>query len=223
MKALIISDLHLLSTSFSQAKYNYLNKLFSSVDEIFINGDLWCVYTEDFADFLKSPWAGLFPLMKSKHTVYVTGNHDSMRYMDSQALLFCDKYVDEYKVKLGQYTYVLKHGHQLLPYHYNMSPDYVALGRKTGEFKFSYFIQKWYLKIFGVDAVKTFVAKQNKSFRKYARTLNADEILVCGHSHWAEFDLPAHFINTGFVDNTYASYLLVEDGEPRLVRERWGV
>ncbi|OGK45500.1 hypothetical protein A3B40_00595 [Candidatus Roizmanbacteria bacterium RIFCSPLOWO2_01_FULL_37_16] len=49
---------------------------------------------------------------------------------------------------------------------------------------------------------------------------NKNEILVCGHSHWAEIDLKSQFINTGFIENGVAKYLLIDD-EKIIPKEEW--
>ena len=70
-KTLVISDLH-LTTASDPKKFRFLKKLISSFDRVIINGDLWCVYTDTFDQFINSDWQRLFPLLKSKKQFILT-------------------------------------------------------------------------------------------------------------------------------------------------------
>ncbi len=223
MKTLVVSDLHLLKfrfTQFDRKKLAYLKDLFSKADRIIINGDLWCSYTNTFGQFYKSKWRELFPILKEKHTIYISGNHDDYKYFDERMYEFCDQYVKDlhYKDAESDKKYYFIHGHQMLPQKYSKHP-----GTK-GQF-WSYAAQKLVFKVVGVKAHRLFhtkISKFHKIFREWIKdNLKKNEILVVGHTHLPEFDLDGQFINTGFIAFGFASYLWIEDGNPQLRIENY--
>jgi len=66
----VISDTH-LTNKFNENKFNKLRSIIESSDKIVLNGDFWDGYATDFEDFYNSKWSALFPLLKSKKTIYL--------------------------------------------------------------------------------------------------------------------------------------------------------
>src|SRR5689334_5828739 len=87
MKLLIFSDSH-LSARFDEAKYNYLRWIITHADKVVINGDFWDRDLTTFDQFVNSDWRKLFPLLLSKATTYIYGNHDWKGYCDERVNLF---------------------------------------------------------------------------------------------------------------------------------------
>jgi predicted phosphodiesterase len=89
MKILVISDVH-LDNAFEKPKYRFLKKIIRRADRVIINGDFWDGYLVKFQQFIQSPWKSLFPLLKSKKTIYIYGNHDKKILSDKHTALFSD-------------------------------------------------------------------------------------------------------------------------------------
>ena len=45
------------------------------------------------------------------------------------------------------------------------------------------------------------------------KRLKRDDILLCGHSHYPEIDLKHKFVNSGYIQNGKAHYLIIEEGK----------
>lgn len=221
MKTLICSDIH-LRNKFEPKKFAYLKNLFSQFDQIIINGDFWCVFSDDFADFFKSSWSSLFPILKSKKTIYINGNHDPAKYTQGDLSLFCQENVNEYHLKSGNNTFHIIHGHQYLPWTYNDSPQRIKQLRLIYYNQILYFLEAMAHFVFGHHAAKLVSLVQNNIFRHYAHEHMKDhEYLITGHSHSPEIDLKNHFINDGFIQNGLAVYLAIDDGKFDLVYEKY--
>ena len=89
MKILVISDVH-LDNAFEKPKYRFLKKIIRRADRVIINGDFWDGYLVKFQQFIQSPWKSLFPLLKSKKTIYIYCNHDKKILSDKHTALFSD-------------------------------------------------------------------------------------------------------------------------------------
>ncbi len=87
MKTIVLSDTHLYE-EFDEKKFNFLKRIISKVDRVIINGDFWDSYICSFSDFINSPWKKLFPLLKTKKTVYIYGNHDKKSLTDKKNITF---------------------------------------------------------------------------------------------------------------------------------------
>lgn len=221
MKTLVCSDIH-LRNKFEPKKFVYLKNLFSQFDQIIINGDFWCVFSDDFSDFFKSPWRHLFPILKSKKTIYVNGNHDPAKYTLGDLKLFCQENVPEYKLQSGKNLFHIIHGHQYLPWTYTDTPQRIQLLRKIYYNQILYFLEATAHFFFGHHAAKVVSHVQNNIFREYAhRHMKSNEYLITGHSHSPEIDLPNHFINDGFIQNGLAVYLVIEDDKFDLVYDKY--
>lgn len=207
-KTLIVSDLHLTS-NFDKRKFLFLKKLFSRFDRIIINGDLWCLYHDTFDQFINSGWRHLFPLLKSKNTIYLHGNHDPKKFADNRVFTFCDQYRASYVLKDPPYTFRIQHGLKLLKQKYPQNPLYYKIYRLIKLQPLLYFAQSLVFWLFGYRSIKVLSQKDNATLRRAAHKLHPGEYLVCGHTHLPEFDQQNKFINTGFIGEGVASYLAI--------------
>ncbi|MBI4226199.1 metallophosphoesterase family protein, partial [Candidatus Roizmanbacteria bacterium] len=114
MKILIFSDSH-LTENFEEKKFNFLKKIIQQSDSVIINGDFWDGYRTTFDRFISSDWNKLFPLLKSKKTVYIHGNHDRETYIDQNASLFSDLQTHTYRLQLNGKVFIIEHGHRFYP------------------------------------------------------------------------------------------------------------
>ena len=112
MKTLIISDTHLYHV-FDKRKFFLLKKLFSSVDQVILNGDFWDGYRTTFDTFVSSPWKELFPLLKKKGAIYIYGNHDRKNFSDERTSLFSIIQKSNHLLTVDKQTYHIEHGHLL--------------------------------------------------------------------------------------------------------------
>jgi len=49
--------------------------------------------------------------------------------------------------------------------------------------------------------------------KRIQKKVKKNEIYVCGHSHWAGFDLKNQYINTGYMENGTAKYMWIENNK----------
>jgi predicted phosphodiesterase len=231
MKIIIISDCH-LTDSFEEEKFNFLESIISKNDLVIINGDFWDKYLCDFDDFVESPWKKLFPLLKSKKTVYILGNHDKKEWTDDRINLFSDKQVENYDIKNGRYNLHIEHGNRAAPAVDEMFP-WIPKNRLTVNL-FIYFREKIPLRIYE-KVLFNYYQRQNNRMKLWwkknrqnimtehrsKKNRQANTILICGHSHKAEIDLPEGYLNSGFIRFGYGQYLMLEDGQFALVKDRY--
>ncbi len=221
MNILVISDLH-LDAHFEPDRYNRLSELISKSKQVIICGDFWEGHGMDFDDFLKTQWTGLFPLLKSKHTVYVFGNHDRRDRSDDRIYKFCDIATEQYKTVIGPTHYIFEHGNRLSP-----KIDAILGIKKANPvyFAISEWIQLAFVKIFGIKGFWIMFYGQNEkikkaSFKEFEHLGNY--MYVCGHTDCAEIDLPRHFANSGLCKYGYIQYLTIEEeGKIELHMEKY--
>lgn len=215
-KILVISDLH-LTTNFILKKYKYLEKLFSSVDKIIINGDFWTAYYNTFDEFLKTRWNGLFPILLDKKAVYIFGNHDKKIWQDTRNKEFSIWQGDEYRLETHNIKYLFTHGHRYLG-------DSISSEKfmKTWRFfKFDmvkYFIESILLRTVGISIYKP-ASLMNNQVKKLSKEINDIDYLVIGHTHWCEIDKANKFINSGIIHSGVSRYIIIENGLPRMYKE----
>jgi len=92
-----------------------------------VNGDFWSCYSSTFDEFLDSDWAGLFPLMLEKKTIYIYGNHDRKEFMDERVNTFS---VEQSSIKLldiRSNTFHIEHGNLFFKHQSNSDPRYLRL------------------------------------------------------------------------------------------------
>lgn len=211
---LIISDTHLTST-FNQKKFDFLYKLIESSDFVIINGDFFDGYLTTFNDFYASSWSKLFSLLKSKKAVYITGNHDPKHYSDDRALDFCILKTDKLILPVGEKYLHIEHGHNksLITKSYMLVHEYVyplykiihLLGGRIVSA-----LNNLALKETNIELSK----KRNKNIRwAYRNIVNPHHIFIMGHTHIPDFNLEDNYINSGFIDKGFASYVTITNGD----------
>src|SRR3989338_228340 len=210
MKILVFSDSH-LTEKFEEKKFNFLKKIIRQADQVVINGDFWDGYLTTFDRFISSGWSKLFPLLKAKKTIYLYGNHDRKSYMDKNADLFSDLQTYSYRLKLNGKTFKFEHGNNIHPILDEKLPRSI---NKLNTIIIGFLLERF-------SSLKFILKRANKIMKRInKKNSNKNEILVCGHSHWSEFDLKNRFINTGFIENGVAKYLLIDD-EKIIPKEEW--
>lgn len=224
-KTIIISDLH-LNIFVNKKHFQTLKSVFDSADKIILNGDIF----DDYWDYQKvaKKWQELLDILKKKEVVYIFGNHD----LKSKKLLqvintFADTFVENYKLQVKEKELIIMHGHTISPsldkFLYREPKDVFAHLKRFCVFllwKFFYPLRFLFMSLggfFGKLFVRLESKKQHNLLKEYARNfLEKDQILVCGHSHYAEFNPEQHFINLGASCYENISYLLIENDECKL-------
>ncbi len=211
MDTLVISDMH-LGRRFRKRKLKYLISLFKKYDKIIINGDFWDYYSFSFDNFLESKWNELFPILKKK-AVYIFGNHDKKKWSDKRVSLFSKKQAYEYKLKIGEKTFVFRHGHNIF--------QFIQIEKNY----FVKIVRFFRLNFIGLllDILATYIPKDKTGkVRKFARELGKNEILFVGHGHKAEIKLNDKFIMGGYVLFGKSYYVVLNNkGFPRIKNERY--
>lgn len=227
---LIFSDLH-LGENVCLKRLNAFIEICESFDLIILNGDFlddfWC-----YDKTIESDWSPLFDFFKTKEVIYIFGNHDHDTVkLRNATIKFIDLYCDEYLLSVGKIELCIQHGHHIYP-----RPDGILYKKKTtwrGKLfqkmvkniwyflypiilKFRFFIERFPKTL--VHIQRPFVILQNKRMKKYAADkLEPHQILVCGHSHLAEFSPEKKFINCGANSYNRIEYISVRDGEIKLI------
>jgi predicted phosphodiesterase len=218
-KTVVFSDTH-LTQRFDQKQFDALYSLISSADQVIINGDFWDSYETTFDSFIKSPWNQLFPLLKSKHTIYLYGNHDPKKYCDDRVSLFSDIQADHY---LFQNLY-LCHGHQFAPRFSKLekSPLFPLLYKLN---QANHWLEELLSPIspYFIGHLFFYRHLDNRPLLHFAKTqLPPDQILVCGHSHAAYFSPKDRYINDGDIYCHRLTYLEISSvGAPNLVKKTY--
>lgn len=217
MKILVFSDTH-LDLPFEEKKFKLINRIITDSDRVIIAGDFWEGYQIKFDQFIHSPWKSLFPLLKSRNTIYIYGNHDKKILSDELVSLFSTIQTHQYKLKVDGKIFIVEHGNRLSPFfddilHLKRPPFFLTKQVK----KVSQFLLKKYKKKFTRFAYSRF----NKTIkRRIKKEFKDNQIIVCGHTHFAEFDLSNQFINTGFIRFGLAQYLVIES-QKITPKEEW--
>ncbi len=219
-RTLVISDLHLTS-HFDPKKFRFLKRLISRFDRVVINGDLWCIYTDTFDQFLASNWNRLFPLLKSKKTIYLNGNHDAKKFTDGRVYQFCDQQLTKYTLSDPPYTFHLEHGPRLTKQKYSLGKTYIAVFHALKIQRLVSFLQTLFFSLFGYQSIKIFNTHFNNLLRRSANKLPANEYLVTGHTHLPELDQKNKFINTGFIGDGVATYLAIWGDSFELIKTKY--
>ena len=225
MKIAIISDMHLLDT-FDEEKFKYIESVVKSHDRLIINGDLWEGQIISFDQFLNSEWSRLFPLFKEKHTVSLYGNHDKKSMIDERFHLYADEMHEEYELPLENSNKVLHliHGDQFVNYpftYYRTHPVFLKSVAYPNRLRISF--EDWLGSKIGWKKAKFFKMQRNP--QKLIDIANSEryrgKILVTSHSHDPYFLPKMNFINTGMILSHLASYLSINDGNMKLIKETY--
>lgn len=219
MKILVFSDTH-LTNRFDEKKYIFLNKIISSVDQVIINGDFWDGYLTTFDKFINSKWRILFPLLLKKKTVYIYGNHDAKKLSDKRIRLFSIAQKEMYKIRVHNKTFIIEHGNRILP---TFDQTMEKLFNKI-DFIVMPTIQIVYnllLTIFGYSFIDHYFSRYNKMLKKKLGKKVSNVIRIFGHTHYPEIDLSSNFANTGANMFSYGQYLIINNGNISLHKERY--
>lgn len=217
MKTVIFSDTH-LTDKFDGKKFEYLGEVIDKADKVVINGDFWDSYYTTFDKFVESEWKKLFPLLKSKKTVYLYGNHDEPDAgIDERVKLFADKVGESFKLKSKKLRLHIEHGHRVYP-EVRASLEWL---RKHQLYKYYYSsicdaLEAKVQKFFKNSPVTKFVNDEIKRLVE-KRPFKKKEMFVMGHTHCAEIDTKNKYINTGINNFGVGNYLLVQEGKFKLV------
>ena len=210
---LIFSDTHLTQLP-NKAKLAFLLRVIERADRVIINGDFWDGYVTTAEKFVTAAfWKPLFKILKAKKALYLYGNHDSEKVAKKSAHVFSETSQKMYELKIHNQLFHIEHGNRIAP-----ETDEIrkiprplliigsfldGLGTRLGGNYFLRFYKKW--------------NDEMKEWQKH--NLEADTYLICGHSHLAEFNSATHFVNSGSIRGGLGTYILIENGVPRLVTE----
>ena len=175
-----------------------------------------------FDDFINSPWNKLFPLLKSKKTVYIFGNHDQEKFSDQRLNFFSDVQTSIYQLSTINYQLIFTHGQQF---------------RKTGDLfipeifkpfvssviRIVHFLRQTMVNIFGRNFLKARFAYRNIATKEKAiKTIKDNEFIIVGHNHWAEVDEKNHFACCGAILYGFAQYLTINSVSEKInLHEEW--
>ena len=221
MKLLIISDTH-LDPYFEKEKFEFLAKILEKADRVVINGDFWDGYFWDFQNFVKSPWKKLFPLLKRKGAIYITGNHDREYLIDKKLAkkLFCKEVVLQWKIKLNGKTYHVEHGHRILPFSdvkLNLDLRNKAI---RGVLKTVKLAEKALFKTPVRRLVKDFYYKSKAEEMKRKVKRKDGVFYIFGHVHYPTFDKERGIATSGSIEYGEASFIEVGK-EVKLINQKY--
>lgn len=220
MKYLIFSDAH-LTEKFNQKKFEFLKKIVASASKVIIAGDFYDQYFTNLDDFLNSEWQMLFKLLKEKKAVYIPGNHDLLNG-DGRECAFCDEISEEYQFESGGEKFIVRHGDKIAP---GFSRFERILPKSIRNFftTFENRVEKCLIKIFGWSSGFFFIYRCLDLLKtiNYNQKNKNDNWLILGHIHLPYFNKNIKYVNIGFINHGLASYLVIEDGEVELRKERY--
>lgn len=207
---------------FDEKQYQALSTVISSADFVIINGDFWDVYLTSFDRFVTSQWQRLFPLLLSKQTLYLFGNHDRRDYADQRVMLFSVQQGLYHTLQSGELVFNIRHGHlevpefdDLFPFitkhfgHYYHHLDFL----KYGKHRFSKVTKK-------VD--RLYRKRFHKKLLAVARKQPKNHPLLCGHTHYRSVDHAHQYINPGDFRNGWARYIEIDSDGWRAIEEPYG-
>lgn len=210
MYILVLSDTH-LDTTFEPTKYEKLKLLIEKADHVILNGDFWEGYGITFDELCNTEWTKLFPLLKSKKTVYVFGNHDKAEFSDQRIYQFCDKATEQYRMQIQNIDFIFEHGHR-----FATKIDGILKLEKPP--RIGFFITEWMQKkivqLTGPKGMWILFGKLNHMVKSRTHKEfggNGAYRYICGHTHCIEVDTFRHFANSGFSKYGYLQYLTIDE------------
>lgn len=223
MNILVFSDTHLY-LPFDQKKFEFLKKIISESDQVIINGDFFDDYMISFADFIKSPWSQLFPLLKNKKAIYIFGNHDQEIFSDKRTSLFSVKRTSEYRIKINDKIFVFTHGQQ-----FRKTADLSIKNMDsfmplvTLIMNIAHKVRQIMVNIFGRNFLSLRFAYRNIATKEKAiKIIKENEFIIVGHNHWAEVDEKNRFACNGAILYGFAQYLTVDSSTSMItLHEEW--
>lgn len=218
MKTIVVSDTH-LTAKFDQNKYKFLKSIFATCDQLIVNGDFWSAYCSSFDEFVNSEWKKLFPLMLSKKTIYLFGNHDREKFMDHRMNLFSVEQHQRYKYSTGAGTFQIEHGHLFFKHQSFSDEKLLKLYRKIKiDESLRVPLEALCCKNFGIAFISKLYGYMNANIKdKHSSSTQKNDILVVGHTHIPEDDRALRFVNTGFINFGFGWYLEINNRESKLV------
>lgn len=222
MKTLVFSDTH-LSSKFDLRKYNFLCRIINSADRVIINGDFWDGWITSFDQFVNSKWRLIFPLLLSKNTLYIHGNHDTEDLCDQRTSLFSVTTTQQYTTTILGHRYVFHHGHDIANSYCNKLMFYYAKmlditnGKRVGVIirRIMTFLGNIGYHIVGIKRI-TSSAIPRKRNQLLKDSFSDDSWHIFGDTHCAELDAPHSFANSGCTIQGYGSYLMIDNGQVSL-------
>lgn len=204
MRLVIFSDSH-LSVNFDAEYFAYFKDIISTADQVIINGDFWDRYLCSFDEFLNSKWSALFPLLKSKHTIYLFGNHDEQKYSDSRTELFSDQQVHQIGITVDGIKLHIEHGHHIA---------LISSGDEPGTYQKLFVMLESFGRKYipGSYLTNRILQSLNEQMKLWAhQNLLPDQILVCGHTHIQEKAVQSQFLNSGLNCYGFKQYISITD------------
>lgn len=203
-KYIVISDLH-LSHEFNDKLFLELKKIIQNSTNVIINGDFWDDSKTTFEKFVNSKWNMLFPLLKERKTIYITGNHDPIYKINKKFKLFAEKLVQNITIKHNNQDFYITHGQE---YSVVTKIAMKIAKKNTNLVKFlgypmflpMYINEKFILR---QKEIKSLFKTYNKKYKNKF----SNKILVMGHTHIPEIDFENMYINTGFINKDVLHYL----------------
>ena len=204
MKTLIFSDTHF--TIFDEKRFLLLENLISSVDRVIINWDFWEKDKISFDEFCEN-WQKLFNVLKTKNTIYIFWNHDPENLVSQKANLFSDIQLWNYKFSQENIEYYVEHWHS------------EKLSRKTKlrlkipkktRFFLKNFLTKLFLKLKIYEKVLWKKPKKLLQAHQIQQTQNFSSWFIFSDIHRPFVDEKNKIANTGFIDNWFFSYILID-------------
>lgn len=218
IRVVIFSDSH-FDLQFDPERLQKFEEVISRADLVIINGDFWLDKHTTFEEFLASPWSPLFPLLKSKHAIYLFGNHDMPQFSDPRIDRFCDQVGFSLELTVGTQVFYVEHGHLLADSltlivlkAFESHPR--LLGALTAPIGV---LNELVLKSKNLK-LQRFAKRINIPYKFHPKYANrGDSYLVMGHTHVAERDDEHRYINLGRTHNGDFSYLRIAEGAFELV------
>ena len=210
MMLVALSDTHLTHQFFNPKKFHYLANIIGGADQVAIVGDWWDGHRCRFDQFIRSPWRALFPLLKSRNTIYLYGNHDPEELCDERVNLFSVRQGWEINLQVGSWNLHFEHGHRIAPD--PIAKKYPRVLELPGIGYFDYlFTELLPTSLFGQRWLNYRGKAADRQLKARSQELAGNgQWLVCGHSHLAELDPTIKYANCGFVGLGRAQYLRVD-------------
>jgi len=220
MRTLIISDLH-LSDRFDVNRAEYLIDLLAGADHIILNGDFWDNHATTFEHFVHSPWKLLFPILKSRKTIYLYGNHDRPQDSDDRVTLFSDVQANHWQLRDGRLRLHIEHGHHILAKHHD-SPDWMVTLVRVSLYDvwFRQPLEHFLIKHRSEVLHRWHMGANQSEMINRAVTINED-LLITGHTHLPMSDPEHKYVNLGYINHGMSYYVVVENGQAFFVTEKY--
>ena len=214
-KLLVFSDTHLTPLP-DQRKLDFLLRIINDADQVVINGDFWDVCLTDFSSFVNASfWQPLFRLLKEKEAIYLYGNHDP-EAAQGKAHPFSSTQQSSFELNQSGQDFHIEHGNRLAPELDELHPWLPTWARALGTHLDNFLTQ-----MLGTVYLRR-SATLNEQMKAWQReNLPPETYLVCRHSHFGELSRQPRYANSGSVRGSRASYLVIQNGKPKLKKARY--